>query len=91
MSRHNKAAALQKLCEDLAGKGLIDMLVVKASPIWVPADKGQAYNALVAQHLGVHGIQTWQGFLEDYRHFGGGSAGRWRRDHTCAQSQGVTI
>ena len=70
MSRHNKAVALQKLCEDLAGKGLIDMLVVKASPIWVPAAKGQAYNALVAQHLGVHGIQSWQGFLEDYRQFG---------------------
>ena len=36
----------------------------------MPAAKGQAYNALVAQHLGVHGIQSWQGFLEDYRQFG---------------------
>ena len=29
MSRHNKATALQKLCEDLAGKGLIDLLMVE--------------------------------------------------------------
>ena len=70
MTRHNKAAALRKLCEDLAGKGLIDVLVVKSSPIWVPEEQGQAYNALVEKHLGVHGISSWQGFLEDYSDFG---------------------
>jgi len=70
MTRHNKASALQKLCEELAGKGLIDVLVVKSNPIWVPEEKGQAYNALVEKHFGVHGISSWQGFLEDYRDFG---------------------
>ena len=47
MTRHNKATALRQLCKELAGKGLIDVLVVKASPIWVPEERGQAYNALV--------------------------------------------
>ena len=51
-------------------RGSWTLLVVKSSPIWVPAAKGQAYNALVEKHFGVRGIQSWQGFLEDYSHFG---------------------
>src|SRR5215831_12630405 len=70
MTRHNKVTALRKLCEELAGKGLIDVLVVKSSPIWVPEEQGQAYNALVEQHFGVRGISSGQGFLEDYSDFG---------------------
>jgi radical SAM protein with 4Fe4S-binding SPASM domain len=70
MTRHNKASSLRKLCEELAGKGLIDVLVVKSNPIWVPEEKGQAYNDLVAQHFGVRGLTSWQGFVEDYGDFG---------------------
>ena len=69
MTRHNKATALRQLCKELAGKGLIDVLVVKASPIWVPEERGQAYNALVEKHLGARGINSWRGFLEDYSDF----------------------
>jgi radical SAM protein with 4Fe4S-binding SPASM domain len=70
MTRHNKSAALRQLCKELAGKGLIDVLVVKASPIWVPEERGQAYNSLVEKHLGARGINSWRGFLEDYSDFG---------------------
>ena len=70
MTRHNTAGSLRKLCEDLSARGLIDVLVIKSSPIWVPAEKGQAYNDLVEKHFGVRGIYSWKGFLEDYSDFG---------------------
>ncbi len=77
MTRHNKAASLRRLCEDLAGKGLIDVLVVKSTPIWVPEERGLAYNALIEKHFpqassSVAGgvIQSWRGFLDDYSDFG---------------------
>ncbi len=70
MTRHNRAIALRKLCEDLSGKGLIDVLVIKSNPIWVPEARGRAYNALVKRYFGVDGIRSWMGFLEDYGDFG---------------------
>jgi radical SAM protein with 4Fe4S-binding SPASM domain len=71
MTRHNKAASLRKLCEELAGKGLIDVLVVKSTPIWVPEEAGRAYDALVDKHFGTGPLQSWRGFLDDYSNFGG--------------------
>jgi hypothetical protein len=70
MTRYNKANSLRKLCEDLSAGGLIDVLVIKSSPIWVPIDKGNAYNSLVESYFGVRGIKSWKGFLEDYSDFG---------------------
>jgi len=70
MTRHNRAIALRKLADELSGQRLIDVLVVKSSPIWVPAESGEAYNALVKKHFGAHGIKSWMGFLEDYGDFG---------------------
>jgi len=70
MTRHNKAISLLKLVDDLSGKGLIDVLTIKSSPIWVPAEKGQQYNDLVKKYFGADDIRSWRGFLEDYSDFG---------------------
>ena len=70
MSRHNRAASLLKLVEDLSDRGLIDVLTIKSSPIWVPAEKGQEYIALVKKYFGVDDVRSWKGFLEDYSDFG---------------------
>lgn len=69
MTRHNGASALRKLCDELAGRGLIDLLAIKAGPIWVPKQRGQAYNRLVERYFGVTGIKSWTGFQEDYRDY----------------------
>lgn len=74
MTRHNTAESLRRLCDDLNGKGLIDVLAIKASPIWMPQRKGEAYARLVEKHLGATGLTSWQGFVEDYADFEEGAA-----------------
>ena len=73
MTRHNRASSLRRLCEDLAGKGLIDVLTIKSSPIWVPEKNGEAYDKLVKRYLGAEGITSWRGFVEDYQDFAEGA------------------
>jgi radical SAM protein with 4Fe4S-binding SPASM domain len=73
MTRHNKADGLRKLCADLAGKGLIDAIVIKSSPIWIPEERGHAYDELVEKYFGARGVTSWRGFLEDYRDFADGA------------------
>lgn len=73
MTRHNRASSLRRLSEDLAGKGLIDILSIKSSPIWVPEKNGKAYDKLVKKYLGVEGITSWRGFVEDYQDFAEGA------------------
>jgi radical SAM protein with 4Fe4S-binding SPASM domain len=71
MTRHNRHGSLRRLCADLAGKGLVDVLCVKASPIWMPEEKGREYQRLVDRHLGIReGVESWKGFVEDYGDFG---------------------
>ena len=70
MTRHNRAIALRKLADELSGQRLIDVLVVKSSPIWVPEERGRSYNALVKKYFDADGIKSWMGFLEDYGDFG---------------------
>jgi len=71
MTRHNGPDSLRRLCDDLAGRELIDVISVKASPIWLPREKGEAYQRLVDRYLGVSaGVTSWAGFVEDYRDFG---------------------
>ena len=71
MSRYNGAGALRRLVEDLSGEFLADLLVVKASPIFVPEYAGKAYDGLIEKYFGVKdGITAWEGFKEDYRDFG---------------------
>jgi len=71
MTRHNNAESLVKLCEDVAGQGLVDVISIKASPIWLPEEKGRAYQELASRYLGVHeGVDSWKGFVEDYSDFG---------------------
>lgn len=69
MTRHNKSSSALKLCEELAGKGLLDVLTIKSNPIWVPTAKGEAYNKIVAEYFGTNGLTSWTGFVEDYRDF----------------------
>jgi radical SAM protein with 4Fe4S-binding SPASM domain len=73
MTRHNRASALRKLCEELRGRGIVDVLAIKASPIWVPQERGEAYEKLVEQYFGVRGATSWRGFVEDYRDFAEGA------------------
>src|SRR5574337_306182 len=69
MTRHNKASSVRKLCEELTGKRLLDVLCIKSGPIWVPKAKGKAYDKIVEQYFGVHGATSWTGFTEDYHDF----------------------
>jgi radical SAM protein with 4Fe4S-binding SPASM domain len=70
-SRHNGPEALRRMCEDLAGRGLVDVVSIKASPIWIPRRSGEAYAELVDRYFGIgEGIESWQGFVEDYTDFG---------------------
>lgn len=73
MSRHNAAASVRKLCTELAGKQLVDVLSIKSSPIWMPQKKGAAYDTLVERYFGVTGITSWKGFVEDYGDFEAGA------------------
>jgi hypothetical protein len=73
MSRHNAAASVRKLCTELMGLELVDVLSIKASPIWMPRKKGEAYHKLVARYFGVNGITSWKGFVEDYSDFDDGA------------------
>ena len=73
MTRHNAAASVRKLCTELAGKQLVDVLSIKSSPIWMPQKKGEAYDKLVERYFGVHGLTSWKGFVEDYRDFDAGA------------------
>jgi len=71
MTRHNRHESLRRLCEDLAGRGLVDVISVKASPIWMPEAKGRAYQQLLERHFGISsGVESWKGFVEDYGDFG---------------------
>lgn len=67
MTRHNGPEALRRLCADLKGRGLIDVLCVKASPIWIPEAMGRGYEWMVARYFGSSkGVTSWRGFLENY-------------------------
>lgn len=69
MTRHNKCQSLYKLCEELTGKGLLDVLTIKTNPIWVSQAKGEAYNKMVTEYFGAEGLTSWTGFVEDYADF----------------------
>lgn len=69
LTRHNGAIGLRKLCEELAGKGLLDVLSVKASPIWMPEKQGEEYDRLVERYFGARGLTSWRGFVEEYGDF----------------------
>ena len=71
------------------GRGSSTCWSSRPVPSGCPPPKGKAYNALVAQHLGVHGIQSWQG-SGGLQAVWGGSAGH-RRDLTGAQSEGIRL
>ncbi len=71
MTRHNRHDSLRRLCDDLAGQGLVDVISVKMSPIWMPPEKGKAYEELMSREFGIEaGLQSWKGFVEDYADFG---------------------
>lgn len=70
MTRHNRAESLLRLCEELAGQDLLDVLAVKANPIWLPKGMGEMYDRLVQKYFGTNGTASWKGFVEDYRDFG---------------------
>lgn len=75
MSRHNGADALKKLCDDLRGKKLADVLEVKFTPIFVPPRAERQYSELVNRWFGVsEGITSPGGFRDDYSDFGEESA-----------------
>jgi radical SAM protein with 4Fe4S-binding SPASM domain len=70
VTRHNGAGAIERLCRDLRGKGLIDVLEIKLTPIYVPSQASAAYRALLRTYFGVtDGIRTPEGFEDDYRDF----------------------
>jgi radical SAM protein with 4Fe4S-binding SPASM domain len=62
--------SLRRLCDDLSGQGLVDVISVKMSPIWMPREKGKAYEELMSRHFGIdRGLDSWKGFVEDYSDF----------------------
>ncbi len=70
MNRHNGAAALRDLCQDLRGKGLADILAIKLTPIFVPDQAEKRYLDLVGHHFDVgEGIVSIRGFRDDYSDF----------------------
>lgn len=70
VTRHNRADAIERLCSDLGGKGLIDVLEIKLTPIYVPGQASAAYKALLRTYFGVvDGIRTPDGFDDDYMDF----------------------
>jgi radical SAM protein with 4Fe4S-binding SPASM domain len=71
VTRHNGADALRRLCRELAGRGLVDVLSVKASPIWMPEQAGRDYVDLMNHTFGItEGVDSWKGFVEDYTDLG---------------------
>lgn len=71
MSRHNGAEPLRELCEDLRGKGLIDVMEIKCTPIFVEEDAERRYLDLAERYFGTkEGITSPGSFREDYRDFG---------------------
>lgn len=71
MTRFNGPEGLRKLCGELKGRGLIDVLCVKASPIWIPEPMGRAYEKMVTKYFGAkEGVTSWQGFRENYSDWG---------------------
>jgi len=71
VSRHNGAAPLRDLCEDLRGRELIDVLEIKTTPIFVTEEAEERYVDLVEQYFEVRqGITSPGSFREDYRDFG---------------------
>jgi radical SAM protein with 4Fe4S-binding SPASM domain len=70
MTRHNRHESLRRLCDDLSGQGLVDVISVKMSPIWMPQEKGKAYEELMSRNFGIDdGLDAWKGFVEDYSDF----------------------
>jgi len=70
MNRHNGAAALRSLCEDLQGKELADILAIKLTPIFVPDRAEKDYICLVEDYFGIEeGILCPGGFKDDYADF----------------------
>jgi hypothetical protein len=70
-----------------AGKGLLDVLSIKASPIWIPEKKGEEYDRLVEGYFGVRGLTSWRGFVEDYGDFVNGA----KEAASSNSSEGITI
>ncbi len=70
MNRHNGAAALRNLCQDLAGKELADILAIKLTPIFVPPQAEKKYIDLVKHYFDVEeGIVCPGGFRDEYSDF----------------------
>jgi radical SAM protein with 4Fe4S-binding SPASM domain len=70
MNRHNGAAALKNLCQDLRGKELADVLAIKLTPIFVPEQAEKKYINLVKHYFDVkEGIVSPGGFRDDYSDF----------------------
>jgi pyruvate-formate lyase-activating enzyme len=85
LTRHNGAIGLRKLCEELAGKGLLDVLSVKASPIWMPEKQGEEYDRLVERYFGARGLTSWRGIRGRVRGLCGWAQGS-RRRHQATQA-----
>lgn len=69
-NRHNGAAALGNLCGELQGKGLIDVLEIKLTPIYIPEKAERHYARLAKQYFGSDAvILSPRGFKEDYSDF----------------------
>ena len=77
MTRHNAAASLRRLCAELVGKQLVDVVSIKSSPIWMPQKKGEAYDNS-SSAISASGASPVGGFVEDYGDFDAAPA-RWRR------------
>lgn len=70
MSRHNGAAALRNLCQDLRGRELADILAIKLTPIFVPDQAEKKYTDLVKHYFDAEeGIVSPGGFRDDYSDF----------------------
>ncbi len=70
VSRHNGAEPLKKLCEDLRGKGLVDVFQIKLTPIFVPPEAEKKYIRLVMDYFNLEGgIFSVGGFRDDYIDF----------------------
>ena len=70
VSRHNGAMALNRLCQDLKGKNLIDVLEIKLTPIFIPEKAQQTYITLAKRFFDIdQGILCPNGFQDDYSDF----------------------
>lgn len=70
VTKHNGADAIERLCLDLNGRNLIDVLEIKLTPIYVTKQANDDYVSLLSHYFGQEGtIRTPEGFRDDYTDF----------------------